>query len=287
MPAEQYFWSLCIFIPWCLITLTNSCRLTYVNKPSIDYKCVSNTLSDLEIWHSTGLPQCQWRCLTIKQCHFLNYNASSGQCELGFRHCVSLWPALGVWGNAYGSTRNACLQWRSDQPTGLMPVGKSDGGGAYVARVVIGQALVIGKFMVNGGRMYANNENTAVDLLYDVTLGHELLMVDPICPLSWMQYTPYTEIPSWAVLGGHMADGSPTYVVKVHHVHHGKSNLVPGYYSPKTGLAYFDFIGPKTSTDMMILIVLWHFEIVLYRYYLPGYQRTACNIEQQFCLSVQ
>ena len=220
-------------------TLVISCTIMHGYTFLIDYKCVPNTLSNLEMRHSIGFLQCQWRCWKMERCHFLNYNASSKQCELGFSQCVSLWSALGVWMNVYGATRHACLHWRSDQPTGLMPVGKYDGGGIYIARVVVGQALVIGKFIVGTGMINDSHENTAATLQYDETIGHELLVVDPICPLSWVQYTPHTEIPSLAVLGGHLADGSPTYVVKVHHVRIGNTNTVPSYYSPKSGMAHF------------------------------------------------
>ena len=84
-------------------------------------------------------------------------------------------------------------------------------------------------------------------------------MVDPKGTLSWVESTPYTEIPSGAVIGGSMADGSPNYVVKVNHVHDGKNYVVPGYYSSKTGVAYYEIFGPKSSYYMMILILLWHF----------------------------
>ena len=93
-------------------------------------------------------------------------------------------------------------------------------------------------------------------LQYDATLGHELLMADPNCKLSWVQYTPHSKIPSGAVIGRHLANGSPTYVLKVHHVRHEKSYAVPGYYSTETGMAHIKFYGPQALTDMMILILL-------------------------------
>ena len=257
MHANHYFLGLCIYALWCLFTWINGCRLTYTSEPFVDNKCVPRTLSSLEIWHSSDLQQCQWRCLKMEECDFLNYNTTSGQCELGFSQCISLWSALGVWVNVYGPSRHVCLHWGSNKPTGLIPIKvHNEFSGMYVARIVIGQALVVGKLTNNMHWIYVNNGDTAMKLQYDATLGHELLMADPNCTLSWVQYTPHSKIPSGAVIGGHLVDGSPTYVVKVHHVRHGKSYAVPGYYSMKTGMAHAEFYGPQASTDMKILILL-------------------------------
>ena len=122
MHDKEYFLILCIYPPLCLFTWINGCRLTYANEPFGDYKCVSSTLSSLEIWHSSSLQQCPWRCLKMEECDFLNYNASSGQCELGFSQCLSLRSALGIWVNVYGPRMYVCLYWGSNQPTGLSPV---------------------------------------------------------------------------------------------------------------------------------------------------------------------
>ena len=127
--GKQCFLSLYIYTFWCLFTLISGCRIMHGTNPFTDDNCVSNTLYSLQIWHCTGLLQCQLRCLKMEHCHFLNYNASSGQCELGFSRCVSLWLARRVWGNAYGSSRHVCLHWQSDQPAGLIPVEIHDGAG--------------------------------------------------------------------------------------------------------------------------------------------------------------
>ena len=267
MSAKQYFLKLLIHALCWFYPLVTACRIMFSDKPFIDHKCVPNAALVPSIHHNTGLPQCEWRCLKMKQCRYLNYDGNSSQCELGFGQCMSLLPAPGVFVNAYGPDRNTCLHWGSDQHTRLIPVELYDGHlYTYVVRLAIGQELVIGKLMVDGGRIYVNHDGTVVSALYDATLGHELLMSDPDCTLSWVQYTPHTDIPSGAVIGGHMADGSPTYVVKVNHVHNGNIYVVLGYYTSKTGMAYFEFVGPISSNDMMILILLWHFKTALYVY---------------------
>ena len=229
------------------------CRITFGNKPFIDHKCAPYVSAGTSVYHGIGLPQCEWNCLKMKHCRYLNYNGSSGQCELGFGQCVSLLQVSGAFVKAYGPDRNTCLHWGSGQQTGFVPV---KGAGSYVARMVIGQALVVTRLMTRRMRIYGNHDGTQIDVPYDETLGHELLMADPACTLSWVQHIPHTEIPSGAVIGGHLADGSPTHVAKTHYTRNGNNYLVLGYYEPNTGLAYFEAWGPKTSTDIMILILL-------------------------------
>ena len=270
MAIKQYFPKYSIFALCWLFSLIAACRITFGNKPFIDHKCTSYVSSGPTVYHRIGLPQCEWHCLKMKQCRYLNYNGSSGQCELGFGQCVYLLPALGVSVNVYGPARNACLHWGSGQQTGLISV---IGGGAYIARLVIEQALVLGRFRANKGMIYGNDQGRWVNVAYDETLGHELLMADPACTLSWVQYTPHTEIPSGAVIGGHLAAGSPTFVAQAHYTRDGNNYVVPGYYDPNTELAYFLAWGPQTSTDMMILILLWYFDLTLREFILTWHPR--------------
>ena len=254
MATKRYFLRFCIYALWWLYSSATACKVIFGFKPFVDQKCVPSASSGLSAYDSINHPKCVWRCLKMKQCRYLNYNDSSGQCELGFGQCEYLLPAPGLLVNAYGLGWDTCLHWGAGQQTGLVPV-------EGIARLVIGQALVVGKFLERYGKIFGNDEGTSVEVAYDETLGHGLLMSDPACTLSWLQYIPHTEIPSGAVIGGHLADGSPTYVAKVYHTRNGNNYLVPGYYNTKTGMAYAEAWGPQTSTDMMMLILLWHFEM--------------------------
>ena len=165
-----------------------------------------------------------------------------------------LLPALGVSVNVYGPAKKylSSLGIRSAKQA-LVSVEVQ---GSHVARVVIGQALVLGRHQTSNGIFHCNHEGIKVQVQYDETVGHELLMIDPACTLSWMPYTPHTDIPSGAVIGGHSVDGTPTYVAKVHHTHDSIIYNATGYYNPKTGMAYAEVWGAQTTTDMMILILL-------------------------------
>ena len=255
MATERYFLIFSMYALFWLYPLATACRITFGNKPFIDHKCAPYaSIGPPVYYYGVRFPQCEWHCLKVKHCRYLNYNGSSGQCELGFAQCVSLSPAHGFLVNAYGPNRNTCLHWGSGQQTGLAPV---EDGDSQVARVVIGTALVLGRFIKGMGRIYGNHEGTYVGVPYNETLGHQLLMADPACTLPWMQYTPHMEIPSGAVIGGHLADGSPTYVAKLQLTRGGITYTACGYYNPKTGKAYAEAWGIQTSTDMLILILLW------------------------------
>ena len=80
----------------------------------------------------------------------------------------------------------------------------------------------------------------------------EFLFKDADCPLLWMPYTVGDPLPFGSVFGGHLADGSATYVVK---------EVIPnsvafGYYSSKSALAYYASGGVHTTTSMDISVLI-------------------------------
>ena len=74
----------------------------------------------------------------------------------------------------------------------------------------------------------------------------ELLTVDATCPLPWMSYTAGELLPIGAVTGGHLADGSETYVVKVNN--NNDEFVVFGYYNNHSALVYYEGYGVQTTT---------------------------------------
>ena len=166
-----------------------ACNTRYAYEPYTNHICIPADTSELEIWH-VGHPQCQWRCLKTEQCRYFNHNMSAGQCELGLGQCATLVPASGVVVNAYGPERDTCLHWSAAQQTTLKPIWIFDGfTDLYVARVVVGEGLVLGKLLVYDNHIYCNHEGTIVIFPYDETPGRELLLTDPACTLAWLQYT--------------------------------------------------------------------------------------------------
>ena len=246
---SSFVWLLCI-----ALSIAIACNTRYTNHPYASHTCVPEDASELAIWHVSH-PQCVWRCLKMEQCRYTNYNMHSGQWELGLGQCVSLVKAPGVLVNAYGPERHTCLHWRSHTYEGLMPVETDDGfQHTYVARVRVADALVIGKFVVRNPFICVNNAGIAVVVPYNEALGHELLMVDPACSVAWLEYTSHDKIPIGTVIGGRLAEGSPTYVVMVRY---GSNRLGFGYYDTTTGVANYESLGAQTSTTMKMLILLW------------------------------
>ena len=80
----------------------------------------------------------------------------------------------------------------------------------------------------------------------------EILTKDAACPLPWMPYTAGEPLPSGAVAGGHLADGSALYVMKIA----DNNYMFFGYYNPKESLAYYEHSGARTTTSMEMLILL-------------------------------
>ena len=122
----------------------------------------------------------------------------------------------------------------------------------HLARIKTDDALVVGKFHANlGGHFWANKEGVAIGPLYETDQDIEFLTMDPNCTLPWMPYTAGGLLPDGAVSGGHLLDGSVTYVSKIIN-----DLLVFGYLNTKTKLVYYEMGGAKTKTSMEILVLL-------------------------------
>ena len=271
---EHHVWLSFVWFSYVYSSIVIGCVTKYSNDPYVSHTCVPADGSQV-IVQQVGHPQCVWRCLQIDQCRYFNYNTSSDQCELVLGQCVYLVPATGVLVNAYGPERHTCLHWGSDQDERLVPVEiKDDYNHMYVVRIAVAQALVIGKLVLNiYPNVYANNAGDTVAINHDATLGHELLMKDPTCTLTWLQYTPHDEIPTGAVIGGRLIDGSPTYVVMIPFE---SNHLAFGYYDIMTALGHYEFYGAHTASNMFMLILLWHYSVVVALYKLMTAEPTGC-----------
>ena len=221
-----------------------ACEPRHTIRPLHGLRCL--TTVSTAVWQ-TARPQCVWLCLHMKTCHYINYNAHAGQCELGLGQCKSLQPDIGIMVNAFGPLRLGCLHWGSKQKPGWEPV-QEQNRGLYVARSASGDAVLIGKLNTKQNKLRANSEGAVIVTDQDI----EILLLDTACPFPWMPYMAGEPLPSGAVVGGHLADGTTTYVVKV--THNGKANF--GYYEPKSALAYYVYHGARMATSMDILVLL-------------------------------
>ena len=206
----------------------------------------TTTTSDMR---QAAHPQCLWLCLRMKTCRYINHNSATGQCELGLGQCESLQLAAGVLINTFGPPRHGCIRWCARCETGTV-----QGTHGYAARITSDGAVLIGTIYNSSSAVFwANKEGVSIGPVYEADQDIELLLKDATCPLPWMPYTAGEPLPSGAVAGGRLTDGSAMYVAKIIS---GKGHVVFGYYNPKPALAYYESNGIHTTTSMDILVLL-------------------------------
>ena len=69
----------------------------------------------------------------------------------------------------------------------------------------------------------------------------------------WMSHTAGEPLLVGVIIGGHLADGSATYVVKVND---NNEFVVLDYFATKSALAYYEDYGVHTATSMEILVMV-------------------------------
>ena len=229
-----------------------ACPHKYIQKPLFGYHCVTR-LDSMVTAQQTDRPQCVWKCLILETCHNINHNHVTRQCDLGLSKCESLIPVDGGVVNVFGPPRDTCVHWGSSQEPGRVPV--EIPGQVRLARIKIGDALLVGKFTINNEKFWANNEGIQVGPVYETDQDIEFLTVDPACTLPWMPYRAGGLIPADVIGGGHLSDGSTTYVVKV--LHNDAQTF--GYYNARSELVYYDYRGANTKNSMEVLVLLWQY----------------------------
>ena len=225
-----------------------ACETMYTKHPLYGHRCKSSF--DV-VLHQADRTGCQWRCLKIPNCSFINYNPDSDQCEIGLGQCESLAPAIGVMVNVYWQPRDVCLHWGSYQEPGRVAFGASKNRPA--ARIKRGEALVVGKYVADHNpRIFANNQGERIVAVQGSGNVIEVLTTIASCPLFWVRYTGGNPLPRGVVVGGYLANGKATYVARVQY----STALTCGYYNPDTEMAYYEFRRTRTSSTMEILILI-------------------------------
>ena len=144
-----------------------------------------------------------------------------------------------------------CLQWGPDQQVGREAVQELDGTTVfYVSRIKRDNAIIVGKATFPLGIFFGVD---SVGEHFFETDDIEVLTIDEACTWSWLSYTSGEELPVGAVMGGHLASGSPIYVAKMY-----ANNGVPafGYYSIEYGMGRYELFDTRTDTTMDILVIL-------------------------------
>ena len=228
-----------------------ACETRYTKHPLYGHRCISS--SDVVV-HQADRRECQWRCLKIQYCSYINYNPNSDQCEIGLGQCESLVPAAGVMVNIYWQPRDVCLHWGFYQELGRVAVWR--GSPRPVCRTKLENALVIGKYIAltspNNPGTWVNNQGKQISVIHGSGNVVEVLTTIAGCPLFWVPYTGGNPLPSGVVVGGYLANGKATNVARVQY----STDLAVGYYNPDTEMAYYASRGARISSTMEILVLI-------------------------------
>ena len=228
-----------------------TCDTRYTREPLYGHRCMAGSEAAVS---QVDRPRCQWQCLR-QNCSYINYNPDSDQCEIGLGQCESLAPTAGVMVNVYWQPRDDCLHWASYQEPGRLAVG--EGGRSvpsYAGRTKIGEAMVLGKFLAIPGSLHiwVNNQGSLLAISDGSGNGIEVLTTIAGCPLFWVPYTGGGPLPSGAVVGGYLTDGTATYVARKHHV----TDVAVGYYNTEIEMIYFASGEARTSRTMEVLVLI-------------------------------
>ena len=214
-----------------------ACVSKYSNRPLYGYRCTDSSNTGVTV-SQTDRPQCVWKCLKSEMCHYLNHHHDTRQCVLGLGRCDTLTPAIGFTINAFGPPRDSCLRWGSRQEPSRSLV--EIPGLSCLVRITAGNILLIGKFdMAPWETFWANNEGVRLGPLSEIDLGIEFLTVDPACPVLWTSFTVGESLQFGVIGGGHLSDGSITYVSKV--IVNGYTGFA--YCNARSELAYYECAG--------------------------------------------
>ena len=229
----------------------DTCNDLYTKKPMCNYRCVASASTDVALYQE-DFPQCIWRCLRNELCRYINHNSITGACELGFVQCEYLKADVGFLFNMFGLPHDDCLHWRPSNQTGRIPIKTYQGSQLlHVARIVSENILLIGKYRSLDRDFWANKEDVRIRA-YATNQSIEILTSENACSVLWMDYTAGKALHVGAVAGGHLADGTVTYVAKI--MHNGQH--VFGYYNSKRELAYYELSGVHTAASMQILVLM-------------------------------
>ena len=118
--------------------------------------------------------------------------------------------------------------------------------------MVSGDVVLIAKWNTGTELFRASMEGIRIGPINGKEHDIDFLFKGADCPLSWIPYTAGEPFPFRSAAGGHLADGSATYVVKIII----PNDLVFGYYNSKSALACYALRDLSTATSMDILVLI-------------------------------
>ena len=244
-----------IWMPWLLFDLgeVQPCRSSHLNGTLSGFHCPcrNNIIAEISM---TERWQCFLLCMRHLDCILMEHNEDGKVCKLSKGLCYEAEGRGDVVLTALGPPRLGCVEWRrkSDTlPQNLVWVSEvgSMGKDKVLGRLLIGDLLLPG---FSTGAISVTSTYNSKRYSNSVT---EFLWVSPGCPILWVPLSgiPGADLPTGALVGGHLDDGTHLYVAKA-----WVANAVfrLGYYNPVTGLGYFWYYRTRTTSQVSLLMLL-------------------------------
>ena len=239
-----------------LLTLGKSraCRSSHVNRALAGYHCPgeNNLIKNVS---NVDQPQCFYLCMQHNSCILIAYDADERQCKLSSEVCQEAAEHGHFALTALGPPRSSCMEWQktgASWPPSVVVVNEVGevGNNFAVGRFEDG-GLLLPAWCDGGGDCKSTHET-----VYYTSTSGEYLLVTPGCPILWVPWsgTPGEDLPTGALVGGHLSDGTKLYVAKAWV---GNTVFRLGYYNPVTALGHFWYTYDRPTSHVSLLILIW------------------------------
>ena len=240
------------------VVRVEACRERASKGEILGYRC-PETGSTFTNTPASSTEECTMKCIYSPDCVVANYNEAGDYCILFSNICVmAQYDAEFIMMPLpdYYIPHQECLLWTpftGSWPTGRVVVLRDRDAPQLLARGNIGTATVIGKMYKNSLNLWTAYEGQGMT----VTDSIEYFEIHPTCFGRWVNFESGMggELPSGAVKGGALTDGTPLYVAKARHSSDDHASL--GYYHPRLDRAVIAVGGEELREEMDILIVSW------------------------------
>ena len=235
---------------------SNGCRM-HIQREIIGYHCLPLENSPLKQFDNMRWHQCTLYCLQNINCTLVTYDAALMECILYADMCSNMMQANpDVRTIILSPTPLNCLEWRpvdTQWLENLVVVNEIGANGVNytVGRLTDGSRTLPARYSPDGS-FYTTDGTRPV-----TTQMGEFLIVHPLCPYQWMTWisTFGDDLPTGAVVGGHLENGMPLYVAKAWLNERGGVWVI-GYYNPQTKAAHLYFGAQLFDTTTMDILVI-------------------------------
>ena len=207
-----------------------------------------------------GFNQCMYVCLQSVNCAAFNHNATEDECTLLGKPCPLAQQDPDMAYSSFSETPvQKCSQWipyTSGEAIDDRMIA------SQINRVMVGRIkyrdnFIIGFEYIPHGKCYTYMNATVDNHISSGSSAQcERLRIADDCTAFWIPYTAGDRLPARAVTGGHMASGDVAYVVKFDIVYGGEALTISGYYTEGAQYAISYYYRLRSSSTMMMLLIL-------------------------------